>query len=277
VPELPEVETVVRDLRPQLEGRTIVHAWAATPGVLRYPDPATFARRAEGRRMVRVERHGKFIMIDLDRGAEDELLVLHLGMTGRLGLSEPEAPPPPHTHLRLALSSGAELRMQDYRRFGRVMLGTRDELREARALPALGPEPYAGALSPAEFSAILSRSRRPVKALMLDQARLAGLGNIYSDEACFRAGVRPTTPAASLGPARRRRLYDGITAALDAAVDLRGSSIDDYRDGFGEKGGNQDALLVYGRAGLPCVNCGRALVKTVVAGRTTVYCPRCQR
>ena len=287
MPELPEVETIVRDLRPQLEGRLVERAWAGVPGVLRHPDPASFARRARGRKLLRVGRHGKFILIDLDgppppgtgdEGARaDELLVIHLGMTGRLGLADPEAPLPIHTHLRLLLSSGAELRMQDYRRFGRVMLGSREELRVARVLPPLGPEPYHGRLGFSEFSAILARSRRPVKALLLDQSRLAGLGNIYCDEACFRAGVRPTAMAARLGPARRRRLYEGIEAALAAAVDLRGTSIDDYRDGFGEKGQNQHALLVYGRAGQPCVRCGTSLAKTVLAGRTTVYCPRCQR
>jgi formamidopyrimidine-DNA glycosylase len=275
VPELPEVETIVRDLRPQLQGRTVVNAFAAMPGVLRHPGPRAFARRMRGRVMQRVGRHGKFIFIDLE-GA-DEQLVIHLGMTGRLGLVEPETPPPRHTHLRMLLSSGAELRMQDYRRFGRVMLGTRVELAAAGKLPSLGPEPYGGALGQTEFDAILRRSHRPVKALLLDQTRLAGLGNIYADEACFRAGVRPAAVAATLGPARRRRLYLGIEQALRSAVDLRGSSVDDYRDGFGEKGRNQEVLLVYGRALMPCTRCGRPLARTTVAGRTTVYCPRCQR
>jgi len=286
VPELPEVETVVRDLRPQLEGRRVVRAWAGVPGVLRYPSPGEFARRLEGRTLARVGRHGKFILVEVAADAPhpasprlrgEELLVLHLGMTGRLGLAEPEAEVPPHTHLRLLLSSGAELRMQDYRRFGRAMFGTRAELEAARVLPRLGPEPYAGALPLREFGRILGRSHRPVKALMLDQSRLAGLGNIYCDEALFRAGIRPTAIAAGLGPGRRRRLFEGIEAALTAAVDLRGTTIDDYRDGFGNAGNNQHALLVYGRAGQPCVRCGGTLAKTVVGGRTTVYCPRCQR
>jgi formamidopyrimidine-DNA glycosylase len=223
-------------------------------------------------------------------GDELELLVLHMGMTGRLGLAEPESAPEPHTHLRLLLSSGAELRMQDYRRFGRVMLGSPEELTAAGAMPRLGPEPAIGAqpnpeswhalgggLSERDFARILAAGRRPVKALLLDQRRIAGLGNIYCDEACFRAGVRPTAIAARLGRARRRRLYRGIVDALASAVDLRGSSIDDYRDGFGKKGENQHALLVYGRAGQPCVRCGGQLSKAIVAGRTTVFCRRCQR
>ena len=275
-------------------------AHVARPGVLRYPDPRSFRRRITGRRLERVGRHGKFMLVELDQprdrtGSEaartvPEFLVIHLGMTGRLGLAEPESAVPPHTHLRLPLSSGAELRMQDYRRFGRVLLGSAAELVANRAMPRLGPEPAAGGqpnpdtwseigglLSPAAFAAILSRSRRPVKALLLDQGMVAGLGNIYCDEACFRAGVRPTAPANSLSPRRRRRLFQGIAGALAGAVDLRGSSIDDYRDGFGEKGQMQERLLVYGRAGMPCVRCGRALMKTVVAGRTTVYCWSCQR
>jgi formamidopyrimidine-DNA glycosylase len=286
MPELPEVETIVRDLRPQLTGRVVEAATAAVPGVLRYPDPASFSARIAGRAMARVGRHGKFILIDLagpgqappaEAGPDDELLVIHLGMTGRLGLAEPEAEAPPHTHLRLRLSSGAELRMQDYRRFGRVLLGRREELLAARALPSLGPEPFEGGLSLAELSATLRRSRRAVKALLLDQRAIAGLGNIYCDEACFRAGIRPTAIASRLGPERRRRLFEAIHEALAAAVDLRGTTFDDYRDAFGEKGSNQHALLVYGRAGLPCVRCGRPLARTVVGGRTTVFCPGCQR
>jgi formamidopyrimidine-DNA glycosylase len=223
-------------------------------------------------------------------GPDLEFLVFHLGMTGRLGMFAPAADLAPHTHLRLLLSSGEELRMQDYRRFGRVLLGTPVELATAGMLPALGPEPptdalanpgawgqFARKLTPELFDAALRRSRRAVKALLLDQGAVAGLGNIYADEACFRAGVRPTAVAARIGPARRRRLYAAIGEALRGAVDLRGTTFDDYRDANGEKGLNQHRLLVYGRAGLPCTRCGAALRRTVVAGRTTVYCPRCQR
>lgn len=274
MPELPEVETIVRDLRPQVEGRRVESAAASVPGILRYPDPDTFARGLADRVLSRVGRHGKFIQIDLDDG---RLLVIHLGMTGRLGLAEPEQPLPPHTHLRLTLSSGLELRMQDPRRFGRVLLGTQAEMVAARVMPRLGPEPFEGGVSFRAFNAILRRSHRPVKALLLDQSALAGLGNIYCDEACFRAGVRPTAVAARIGPERRRRLLQAIDEALTGAVSLRGSSISDYRDGFGEKGQNQGALLVYGRGGQPCPRCGRVLEQMRLAGRTTVFCRRCQR
>jgi formamidopyrimidine-DNA glycosylase len=275
-------------------------AHVAEPGVLRYPDVTSFRRRIVGRRLEKVGRHGKFMLLELDppkggKAAKEassgpEFLVIHLGMTGRLGLAEPEAELAPHTHLRLPLSSGAELRMADYRRFGRVLLGSTAELTRNRALPRLGPEPatgsepnpekwsgFGGTLTPPDLRAILGRSRRPVKALLLDQGKIAGLGNIYCDEACFRAGIKPTAAANSLSAARRRRLFRGIAEALASAVELRGSSIDDYRDGFGEKGQNQHQLLVYGRAGMPCVRCGRPLRKTVVAGRTTVFCYSCQR
>jgi formamidopyrimidine-DNA glycosylase len=289
VPELPEVETIVRDLRPRLEGRQVRAAAVAEPGILRYPGAAEFRRRLAGRRLERVGRHGKFMLVALD-GGELEFLVVHLGMTGRLGIADPATPLPPHTHLRLLLSSGEELRMQDYRRFGRVLLGTPLELAEAGVLPALGPEPPTGALpnppawgplaehlTPARFAATLRRSRRAVKALLLDQRALAGIGNIYADEACFRAGVRPTAVAARVGAARGRRLYAAVGEALTGAVDLRGTTFDDYRDANGDRGGNQTRLLVYGRAGLPCVRCASTLRKTLVAGRTTVYCGRCQR
>ncbi|MFN2465129.1 MAG: bifunctional DNA-formamidopyrimidine glycosylase/DNA-(apurinic or apyrimidinic site) lyase [Candidatus Dormibacteria bacterium] len=289
MPELPEVETIVRDLRPRLEGRQVHAAVVAEPGVLRYPEREDFRRRITGRHLTRVGRHGKFMLVELD-GPDLEFLVLHLGMTGRLGLHSPHSEPPPHTHLRLLLSTGEEFRMQDYRRFGRVLLGTPLELAQAGVLPVLGPEPttnaqanpgawgqYATRLTPAAFDTALRRTRRAVKALLLDQAAVAGLGNIYADEACFRAGVRPTAVASRLGPARRRRLYEAIGEALAGAVDLRGTTFDDYRDANGEVGRNQERLLVYGRGGLPCIRCAAVLRKAVVAGRTTVYCPRCQR
>lgn len=259
------------------------------PGVLRYPAASEFRRRITGRRLKRVGRHGKYMLVEL-AGSELEFLVIHLGMTGRIGLHQPGADVAPHTHLRLLLSSGEELRLQDYRRFGRVLLGSPVELATAGMLPALGPEPstdalanpgawglFSSRLTPPLFDAALRRSRRAVKALLLDQGAIAGLGNIYADEACFRAGVRPTAVAARLGPARRRRLYTAIGEALRGAVDLRGTTFDNYRDANGEKGLNQHRLRVYGRAGMDCLDCGATIKKTVVAGRTTVFCPRCQR
>ena len=288
MPELPEVETIVRDLRPRLEGVEVRGAQVGEPGVLRYPSIPQFRRRISGRRLARVGRHGKFMLVEL-AGDELEFLVVHLGMTGRLSIQAASDAVAPHTHLRLQLSTGEELRLQDYRRFGRVLLGSPRELAEAGMLPRLGPEPvtdalpnpspwgaFATRLTPAAFGHLLGRSRRAVKAVLLDQGALAGLGNIYADEACFRAGIRPTAVAARIGPERRQRLYQAIGDALRGAVDLRGTTFDDYRDANGEMGQNQHRLLVYGRAGLPCRTCGASLRRTVVAGRTTVYCPRCQ-
>ena len=259
------------------------------PGVLRHPTAAEFRSRIAGRRLKRVGRHGKFMLVEL-AGDPLEFLVVHLGMTGRLSMQPSGAEVAPHTHLRLRLSTGEELRLQDYRRFGRVLLGSPQELAEAGMLPLLGPEPetdampnpdawgpYARRLTPGAFDAALGRSRRAVKAVLLDQAALAGLGNIYADEACFRAGVRPSATASRLGPARRRRLYEAIGESLRNAVDLRGTTFDDYRDANGEKGRNQHRLQVYGRAGLACPRCGATLRKSEVAGRTSVHCPRCQR
>jgi formamidopyrimidine-DNA glycosylase len=280
VPELPEVETVVRDLRPQLSGRRIeaVHL-ARDPAVLgrviRYPRPRQFALRLPGRRISAVERRGKFIVMPLD--ANGARFVVHLGMTGHLRVWEPEEEPVKHTHFRARLDSGLELRYDDPRQFGRLLLGTQEELVEARAFPRLGPEPIHGDLTEAEFERLIRARRRPVKSALLDQSFLAGVGNIYADEACFRAGIRPSRWTHRLTARERRALYSSIQEVLENSIAARGSSIINYVDAFGVRGSNQEKLLVYGRGGEPCLTCGTPLQATRLAGRGTVYCRKCQR
>ncbi len=274
MPELPEVETVSRDLRPEVTGRAIGRVALTLSRVLRYPPPAAFRRRLTGQTIQGLTRHGKLIAFHLQ--GEDRLYV-HLGMTGRLTLCDPEEPVARHTHLVLTLDDGRQLRYTDQRQFGRLLLGTEPELRAARVLPRLGPDPLTGEFTFERFTAVLARRRRPIKAALLDQRLIAGLGNIYADESCFVARVRPTRSVRRLRVAERRALYGAIRSVLQKSIRNRGSSVDDYRDGYGALGNHQEYLLVYGRQGAPCVKCRTALTKVRLAGRGTVYCPRCQR
>jgi formamidopyrimidine-DNA glycosylase len=176
------------------------------------------------------------------------------------------------------LDSGLELRYDDQRQFGRLLLGSQDELVAAGAFPArLGPEPIHGDLTEAEFERLIRARHRPVKSALLDQSFLAGVGNIYADEACFRAGIRPSRWTHKLTLRERRALYSAIQEVLENSIAARGSSIINYVDAFGLPGSNQEKLLVYGRAGEPCLTCGTPLQGTRLAGRGTVYCRTCQR
>jgi formamidopyrimidine-DNA glycosylase len=298
MPELPEVEIVVRDLRPQLSGRRVesVHL-SRDPLILarliRYPTPSQFGRRLRGRTIRAVERRGKYIVMPLEnrgvaprdgrssaKGAFEtsQRLIVHLGMAGHLRLWEPEEAAVKHTHFRALLDSGLELRYDDPRQFGRLLLGSQDEMIAARAFPAkLGPEPIHGDLTEAEFDRLIRARRRPVKSALLDQSFLAGVGNIYADEACFRAGIRPSRWTHRLTVRERRALYSAIQEVLEKSIAARGSSIINYVDAFGVRGTNQEKLLVYGRGGEACLTCGTPLQATRLAGRGTVYCRKCQR
>jgi formamidopyrimidine-DNA glycosylase len=274
VPELPEVETVARDLRGAVTGRRIEGVTVLRADVVRYPDGNTLPALLTGQRFEKVERQGKYLLLGLDSG--DDLMV-HLGMTGHLLVCDADAPVPKHTHIRAALDDGRELRFDDARRFGRVAYGSREALDRARVMPRLGVEPLSDAFSQGALDAVLRRTTRTVKAALLDQKGVAGLGNIYIDEACFMAGVRPTKRCHRLTRRERAALLDAIPRVLASAVANRGSSVDDYRDVWNGRGSNQERLQVYGRGGQPCFQCGALLRQTQTAGRTTVYCAHCQR
>ena len=274
MPELPEVETVARDLRGAVVGRRIEEVLLSRGDVVRLPAPDAFAALLRGQRILRVERRGKFLMLGLDGGDE---LVAHLGMTGHLVVCDGDQELARHTHVRMRLDDGRELRFDDTRRFGRIAYGSRARLEETRVLPRLGLEPLSAEFSVEELDRLLRRTTRTVKAALLDQAGVAGLGNIYIDEACHLAGVRPTRRCHLLTRKQRASLHAAIQRVLLSAIANRGSSVDDYRDAWNAQGRNQERLQVYGRAGLSCYRCGATLKRTVVAGRTTVYCPSCQR
>jgi formamidopyrimidine-DNA glycosylase len=274
VPELPEVETIVADLRPQLLGAAILGCQLRFPAIVRHPEPEDFAREVAGRSLEALTRRGKYILGHLDSG---RLLVIHLGMTGHLQLFEPEAEVSPHTHAIFELSTGAELRYRDPRRFGRLLLGHEAELVAARRLPSLGLEPLDPGYPPDDLHRRLRRRRAPLKALLLDQSVVAGVGNIYADEACFRAGIRPSRPAGRVSRQAAARLHGALRESLSEAIANRGSSVATYLDGLGQAGGQQFRLQVYGRGGQPCLRCGRPLASERLAGRTTVFCRYCQR
>jgi formamidopyrimidine-DNA glycosylase len=278
MPELPEVETITVDLRPHLVGSTILECTLCFPGIVRHPEPERFVSALRGRPLRSLTRRGKYILAALDAG---DLLVVHLGMSGQLSYVEPNLPLLAHTHaifsLRPARGAGrAELRYRDIRRFGRLLLGTEAELLQAGKLPRLGPEPLDPRFSPDDLYRRLRGRRAPLKALLLDQSVLAGVGNIYADESCFKAGIRPDRPGGRLSRTAVVRLHRALRETLTSGISHRGSSVDDYLDAWGEPGSHQGELQVYGHAGQPCPTCSRPLALVRLAGRSTVFCRRCQ-
>lgn len=274
MPELPEVETIAADLRPHLVGRTIVRCELSFPTIVRHPEPEEFIDAVAGMRIESVGRRGKYILINL---SGDIVLVVHLGMTGQLRLVDPVTPLEKHNHAVFMLDDGRHLRYRDPRRFGRLLVGTEESLLAAKKMPKLGPEPIDPDFAAEELYRRLHRRRTALKAVLLDQAAVAGVGNIYADESLHRARLRPSRIASTVSKQSARRLHEAMRESLRIAIANRGSSVDTYRDAWGEIGGQQEKLLVYGRAGEPCFTCGRPLSVTRIAGRTTVYCRTCQR
>jgi formamidopyrimidine-DNA glycosylase len=270
VPELPEVETVVRELRPRLTGRRIERVWAGDKA-LRRPWDAAWAGRIAGRRVKAVRRRGKWILVDLDRG----LLVVHLGMTGRLTVVPAEGATVEHTHFVADLDNGRQLRFRDVRRFGSVTLCSDVAEFESFLDGRLGPEPFD--LARAEFFKELQTTGRPLKAVLLDQRVTAGVGNIYADESLFEARLPPGRLGRDTTPAEAERLRKAIVMVLERAIRLRGSTIRDFVGGSGRRGRYQSEFRVYGRTGEPCLRCETPIVRVRLAGRSTHYCPKCQR
>jgi formamidopyrimidine-DNA glycosylase len=273
MPELPEVETVVRGLRRALEGRRIVSVRLGKTDFI--DDPVALGEQLPGMRIVRVERYGKFISVALDpheSAARKLRFMIHLGMTGQLSSHRPEDPVPAHTHAFIALDDGFELRYTDIRRFGRMLLVEESRLAEFHG--GLGRDPLE--ITEAEFVAQLGGRRARVKALLLDQSVLRGMGNIYTDESLWRAHIHPARVSANLKPQRLKTLYRAMRDVLAAAIKLRGSSISDYLDANGLPGEYQLRHRVYGREGKPCPRCKTTIRRIVVAGRGSYFCPRCQ-
>ncbi len=279
MPELPEVETVMRGLQARLQGRVITHA-ALHRETLRWAVPPGFARRLQGARVMSFRRRAKYILMRLEGG---DSVMLHLGMSGRMVISEAaDDAPGLHEHLVLRLDDGARVGFVDPRRFGSLdLLRTAEEDRHVR-LAALGPEPLDEAFSVAVLSAALAGRRSPIKAALLDQSVVAGLGNIYVCEALFRAGLSPRRLAATVPGARAMRLVPAIKQTLTAAIAAGGSSLRDYRQANGELGYFQNAWKVYGREAEPCERCPGAprcagITRITQSGRSTFLCRLTQR
>ncbi len=273
MPELPEVETIVRGLDPIARGRRIDSVWWSGHGLhlARPIDLRGLRAVAVGRAIAGVRRRGKYILVDLDR-ARDLGIVVHLGMTGRLRVQPASGARAPHTHVVFGLAGGDELRFVDARRFGWVAPGR--PLAQLEALADLGPDALTG-FDATGLAEALTGVRAPIKAFLLDQSRIAGLGNIYVSEALFRAGIHPTTPAHRV---RRRaaELLEAVQTVLAGGIARRGTTLRDYVDADGRRGDNAAALQVYGRAPQPCPRCSAPIRKRVDAGRATFFCPRCQ-
>lgn len=276
MPELPEVETVVRGLLPRLAGRRIVRADLRRAD-LREKLPPGLARRLAGRRVQAVRRRAKYILIDLDH---DEVLLMHLGMSGRLVLSNGAASPPgPHDHLDLILDDGAVVRFSDPRRFGLVDLVAAGNLADDPRLRMLGPEPLSPEFDAATLAAALDGRRTAIKTALLDQRLVAGIGNIYACEALFRARLSPLRPAGTVKGARAERLVRAIRDVLNEAIAAGGSSARDYVQASGELGWFQYRWAVYDREHQPCpgCTCAGSVKRIIQGGRSTFYCPSRQR
>ncbi len=274
MPELPEVETIRRQLEPALSGRRIQSVEVLDERWTRPGPPADVERALAGRRIEGVERRGKYLLLRLEGG---RTLAMHLRMTGNLLLDTGEGSPELR-HLRavIHLEGGLRLLFTDARRFGQAVVLNDDDLDEYFAA-RLGVEPLSGRLTAEELCRLASGRRAPLKSFLLNQLGVAGIGNIYADEALHRAKLHPLSPAGSLKPDDCEQLRLGIVEALEAGLRSGGASVDDYRDARGERGSMQDEFLVHGREGEPCPRCGGEIRRIVVAGRSTYFCPSCQR
>jgi formamidopyrimidine-DNA glycosylase len=265
MPELPEVETIVRSLRPRIVKRRIDAVRILRADIVQPPDIALDSKILR-RTIVHLHRRGKKIVFELEDAAR---FYIHLGMTGRLTIDRPDAPVQPHTHLILQIGQ-AELRFVDPRRFGGVFwLGT-----DGRPDAGLGPEPLK--ITAKQLARRLSKTRRTIKTALLDQKMLAGLGNIYADESLFTAGIDPRIPANQLSKPQISRLNRSIKSILNRAIRHRGSTLRDYRDADGRPGDFQKIHRVYDRQGKPCTLCRTPIVRIVLGGRSTHFCPKCQ-
>jgi len=277
VPELPEVETVRDGLERFCVGRTVETVRVLHPRAVRrnVTGPAGFEQAMSGRPFKNAERRGKYLWLTLD---DDEALLAHLGMSGQLLVGEPGRPLSPHVRVQFTFTDGGpDLRFTDQRTFGHLLF-VPDGAELPGPIAHIAPDPLEEVFDDDGFATALRRRRTGVKRALLDQSLISGVGNIYADEALYRARLHPLSPAGSMKPEHWEALRDAVVAALEAGIDAGGSSIDDYRDGRGEKGRMQERFLVHTREGQPCPgeDCDGVVERIVVSGRSTYFCPSCQ-
>lgn len=285
MPELPEVETVRRGLAPALVGRRIKRAQTKRAD-LRFPFPKRFAGRLTGRRVDALERRAKYLLARLDDG---NVWITHLGMTGRWSVIGAKRQPgdfyyaeptdPTHTHVVIDMEDGAKLEFNDPRRFGYMDLIPEAELETHRFFKAMGPEPLGNHFHEPYLKSALAKKKAPIKAALLDQHIVAGLGNIYVVEALYRSGIAPAKPAGSISAQRLDKLFHAIRAVLEEAIEAGGSTLSDYAAVDGAQGGFQHRFSVYDREGEKCLtkDCAGSIKRAVHGGRSTFWCPKCQR
>ncbi len=274
MPELPEIEVLRLSLEPLLVGETIVGLRVRNPALREPVDRYRLGRRVRGRAVERLRRRAKYLLIDLEGGST---LVVHLGMSGRLTLLGGAAPVQPHEHVAFRLAGGGRLAFRDPRRFGLVLALATAGLERDRHFASLGIEPLGDELSGDALAGLASNRRGPVKSFLMDGRLIVGVGNIYASEALHRAAVHPRRSVARISIERWRRLADSVRATLRQAIAEGGTTLNDFADGEGRSGYFQVSLRAYGREGEPCPRCGRAIRRLVMAGRSTFYCPGCQR
>lgn len=271
MPELPEVETIARGLANAIVGKTIASVVVSMAKIAVAPVGRSFDRDLPGETVVAVGRRAKFIVIELASGRR---VTVHLRMTGRLIVQPPEVGGPyPYTHVSVRFTDGTRMSFADVRQFGRMRLVEPNEMWDADG----GVEPLSEGFTSELFVSMLDERRTPIKVFLLDQSRISGIGNIYACEALWEAGIRPSRPAHKVSRPARRRLHHAIQGVLVRSIEARGTSVDDYVDAEGLKGGFQNQLSVYGRLGQPCLRCAKPVVRTVLSQRGTWWCRTCQK
>lgn len=273
MPELPEIEVLKRSLEPRLASRRVLEVLVHSPA-LREPLDRKSLLSLAGRRIERLGRRSKYLLIELEQGST---LVIHLGMSGRLTLAPEAVAREAHEHLSFRLDGGERLRLRDPRRFGIAFVGPTASLDRDRHFRHLGAEPLAPAVTGQQLAGLAEGRRGPVKSFLMDGRLLVGVGNIYATEALHRAGIHPARSVARIGQERWQRLAGAVVEILERAIAEGGTTLNDFTDGAGREGEFQGSLAVYGRAGAACPVCGATVRRIVQAGRSSFYCPRCQR
>ncbi len=274
VPELPEVETVVKGLRPLIKDRYITDITISEEKIIAHPAADEFKKEAVGMKIEDITRRGKYIIIELEN---DKEMIIHLRMTGKLLVKQCEKFRDKHTHVVFHLDNGQELRFNNIRKFGRIYLIDKDQPQKAGGYAELGPEPLSNDMSLDDFKEMFKNRRGVIKSLLMNQKFIAGIGNIYADEILFRSGIDPERKADTLSEMEIGKIYSNMREILKKGIIYGGTTFSDYVNAFGEKGSFQEELQIYQKEGEKCCRCGSTVKKKRVGGRGSYYCPSCQK